>query len=519
MTIVVMDSKINADNQWYASPLIDLKQFLDDAWSADIELRTYFPRLTVLRSPLDSYKVNLMVKCLCHKSRETATTTAEQLFCLHDPVPVLNFATSYIYIYINRFLTYTYLGVLNRPPVDSIVKEEDYHLAQLSKDFVSLTNCSHATSKNIFEKDLLISNLLPDNIDPRKDREFEALNNKKNLKPNILRCHFYAAQRNQYCQNPQKKSNYLRTLKYDRVEKSEIGMPEWFKPCEKDIIMLVTVVVPYNKILTQEEMRSSRIVRLNKNSSLLSPQTKFMVRGESTLMSLRKKLACVSDMIVPLEDGRELDQPDMSKSYMVQYPSSFIFIHNTFYIDYSMDNSQDISVYMILHFLKRITNYFLLSLLGIFKLYYFLIIAFSTFRPIREFMAKKNCFDEVFSKDMDGVKIIDLKLRLGQPYVFQHSGTCEHLIIFHDLRVMHKSDIQVNCYYLSLSNSKDIHYWFMKKEVTFGAPFVVEVCERLPSASMMFCDSCFKEFHFPHGVKMGSFRANPYFQMNRLTFV
>uniref|UniRef100_A0A1I7XEQ9 Ovule protein n=1 Tax=Heterorhabditis bacteriophora TaxID=37862 RepID=A0A1I7XEQ9_HETBA len=50
---------------------------------------TYFPRLTVLRSPLDSYKVNLMVKCLCHKSRETATTTAEQLFCLHDPVPVL----------------------------------------------------------------------------------------------------------------------------------------------------------------------------------------------------------------------------------------------------------------------------------------------------------------------------------------------------------------------------------------------------------------------------------------------
>ncbi|VDK83569.1 unnamed protein product [Cylicostephanus goldi] len=67
-------------------------------------------------------------------------------------------------------------------------------------------------------------------------------------------------------------------------------------------------------------------------------------------------------------------------------------------------------------------------------------------RPIREFMARKKCFDPVTSRDIDGVKIIDLKLRLGQPYVFQHSGTCEHLLIFHDLRLLEKTDVQVSIF-------------------------------------------------------------------------
>lgn len=57
-------------------------------------------------------------------------------------------------------------------------------------------------------------------------------------------------------------------------------------------------------------------------------------------------------------------------------------------------------------------------------------------------MQKKDIFDPVEATKMDGIKIIDLKLRLGQPYVFQHSGNCEHLLIFHDLRLLHESDPQ-----------------------------------------------------------------------------
>lgn len=53
------------------------------------------------------------------------------------------------------------------------------------------------------------------------------------------------------------------------------------------------------------------------------------------------------------------------------------------------------------------------------------------FRPIREFMArKKKDFDKFYVKDMDGICILDLKLRLGQPYIYLHQGFCEHLYLF-----------------------------------------------------------------------------------------
>ncbi|KAK6034293.1 hypothetical protein COOONC_28205 [Cooperia oncophora] len=204
-----------------------------------------------------------------------------------------------------------------------------------------------------------------------------------------------------------------------------------------------------------------------------------MLRGDSTLMSLRQKILCICDSVAALEDGHELEPIDDSKTHMILYPSSFIFIHDTFYVDYSMPHSQDISA------------------------------------PIREFMARKKCFDPVTSKDISGVKIIDLKLRLGQPYVFQHSGTCEHLLIFHDLRLLEKSDVQdLERYPMVVFEKKgDVRCSVCKSY----AAFVVEECERLPSPYMMFCDGCFREFFFMHGHKIGRFKAHPYMPIQRFT--
>ena len=70
-------------------------------------------------------------------------------------------------------------------------------------------------------------------------------------------------------------------------------------------------------------------------------------------------------------------------------------------------------------------------------------ITYTIFREIRKFMEqKRQLFDEAQVKDLDGVKIVDLTLRLGQPYVFQHQGSCEHLVIFTDLRLLNPSDEQ-----------------------------------------------------------------------------
>lgn len=55
---------------------------------------------------------------------------------------------------------------------------------------------------------------------------------------------------------------------------------------------------------------------------------------------------------------------------------------------------------------------------------------------------KKNEIGPYHVKDIADVKIIDLDLRLGQPYVYQHQGNCEHLLIFTDLRLMNGTDEQ-----------------------------------------------------------------------------
>lgn len=55
---------------------------------------------------------------------------------------------------------------------------------------------------------------------------------------------------------------------------------------------------------------------------------------------------------------------------------------------------------------------------------------------------KPEQFNKCQVKDISSVKVIDMNLRLGQPYVYQHQGSCEHLVIFTDLRLLHSSDEQ-----------------------------------------------------------------------------
>lgn len=55
---------------------------------------------------------------------------------------------------------------------------------------------------------------------------------------------------------------------------------------------------------------------------------------------------------------------------------------------------------------------------------------------------KRDLFGPCNVKDMEKTKIIDLNLRLGHPYVYQHQGVCEHLLIFTDLRILNASDEQ-----------------------------------------------------------------------------
>lgn len=403
-----MDRRFNADFYSFVSPVIDLHEFLEDAYNAKQE--------------------------------------ANDFFLLSDRTA----------------------GVL--PSVKA-----EYHDFDIKRDFVRIATCKPWAASKIFDGDLQLSKFLPN----APQRKFDDFNDIKNIRsPPKLKTARHALMRNDIAKNAQKKSNYLRMLKYDKFEYSEKELRRGHssslsQPCAKDIVLTCTVVIPHNKILKQEETRSTR---------LLTPERKLMLRGDSSLLSLRQKILCICDSVVALEDGRELEPIDQSKTHMILYPSSFIFIHDTFYIDYSLPDSQDIS------------------------------------KPIREFMARKKCFDPVTSKDIEGVRIIDLKLRLGQPYVFQHSGTCEHLLIFHDLRLLERTDVQdLDRYPMVVFEKKgDVRCAACKRGY---AAFVVEECDRLPSPYMMFCDPCFREFFFMHDQKILRFKAHPYMPINRFTII
>uniref|UniRef100_A0A8R1I5B6 Small nuclear RNA-activating complex polypeptide 3 n=1 Tax=Caenorhabditis japonica TaxID=281687 RepID=A0A8R1I5B6_CAEJA len=223
------------------------------------------------------------------------------------------------------------------------------------------------------------------------------------LKTSTLYTHQSVRNRDELIQSSRhRKSAYVTSLKYDKYIVSNRDDTNLYRPqcsakseCDNDIVLTVDALQPYNRMLHPSELRSSRLLR---------PMGKFLVRGDTLLFDLRQKLCCQSDTIVPLENGEELNPMNLDFCTAEKFPSAFIFIHDTFYVDSSSPHAKDISF------------------------------------PIRNFMQQKEIFDPVEATKMDDIRIVDLKLRLGQPYLFQHSGNCEHLLVFHDLRLLHESD-------------------------------------------------------------------------------
>ncbi|CAD6191479.1 unnamed protein product [Caenorhabditis auriculariae] len=338
----------------------------------------------------------------------------------------------------------------------------------LRQNFVEQTACSSKVADKIFDQAISLD-ILFDKPGERKTFQ-ESSRYGYELRPTELRTHHYMEARDKWCGlSKQRKSAYVKSMKYDSFNGAELGSVDKMLRNEgndfipTDVVILVTVNVPYNRILSPTEMRSSR---------LMKPATKFMVRGETSLLDFRRKLVCDCDVVVPLKDGNELEAPDMQETCAELFPSAFIFINDTFYIDRTHDNAVDLS------------------------------------EPIREFMKRKKIFDPVKAVDIEGVNFIDLKLRLGQPYVFQHSGSCEHLLTFHELRLIHSTDIQEIYRYPLLVFER----WSEKKcecckRVT--ATYVIDNSELLPNAFTNFCDGCFREFNFPNGIKSSKFRAWP----------
>ncbi|XP_020904044.1 snRNA-activating protein complex subunit 3, partial [Exaiptasia diaphana] len=140
----------------------------------------------------------------------------------------------------------------------------------------------------------------------------------------------------------------------------------------------------------------------------LNKVQEFLVLSGQTLTSLRDKIHCVTDYIVP---GDHSNNPDLSQTAPCQdiCKSGFFYFENVFYNDMRDGLNRDYSRSLI-----------------------------DWAKDSEEPWASKLKSSSV--ERMEDTKFESLTIRLGYPYLYCHQGNCEHIVIFTDLRLLHVDD-------------------------------------------------------------------------------
>jgi len=218
-----------------------------------------------------------------------------------------------------------------------------------------------------------------------------------------------------------------------------------------DVIITVHIMKPHNRPLSQVELRLGRLMSLD---------TTFLVLGSTPLVKLRDDISCLSDYA-----GNEdcSSRPDLAPDITAKdlYKSGFFYINETFYNDSRDAASRDLS------------------------------------SVIRDWCSKRTKdLGPFHSTQMENYTFADLNMRLGQPYLYLHQGTCEHLMVFADVRLMHPEDCQDPQQYPIQISCK------MKKRTAccackiYTAKWVTYRNIRCPIDPAFFCQDCFLAFNY-----------------------
>ena len=119
---------------------------------------------------------------------------------------------------------------------------------------------------------------------------------------------------------------------------------------------------------------------------------------------------------------------------------------------------------------------------------------------------------------MEETKFSDLEIQLGYPYLYQHQGDCEHILVFSDIRLLkpYTDSIDANDYPKIVSTNR-------RTQVRCGlcnlntAKWMTFDNKRLPENPFFFCETCFYSFNYDKDDnKVNSFKAYPYLDKSAL---
>uniref|UniRef100_A0A1E1XTC8 snRNA-activating protein complex subunit 3 n=1 Tax=Amblyomma sculptum TaxID=1581419 RepID=A0A1E1XTC8_AMBSC len=217
-------------------------------------------------------------------------------------------------------------------------------------------------------------------------------------------------------------------------------------------------------------------VRMGSHTYPFRIMAEVAVLGSQTLSELREQIHCISD-VAPIGDFSENPDRPQEPAAGDIYKSGFFFIGDTFYNDMRDPSCRDYSE-VIIEWAKNPRRG-----LG----------------PFKKAIMEDTRFDQ-------------LEFRLGYPYVYVHQGSCEHLIVFSDLRMHHSDDSQHLLDYPSVAKSfpdgKGVFCMLCRKNT---AKWVTFENERVTEDPFFFCGTCFRKFNYTaDGKKIGDFRALPY---------
>ncbi|KAF4520453.1 hypothetical protein B566_EDAN004025 [Ephemera danica] len=193
----------------------------------------------------------------------------------------------------------------------------------------------------------------------------------------------------------------------------------------------------------------------------------------------------------PMEhsNGRQKSPPKPQQEVLVLgsqtldvYKSGFFFIEDTFYNDMRHPDSKDLS---------------------------------QVVRTWADNNPKCN-FGGTKTATMEHTKFCDLTVRLGYPYVYQHLGNCEHVLVFVNYHLITSQDNLCSKVYpmFRTPNKKDTIMCFTCG--FFKANWITYNNLRVPHDPAYFCEPCYIAYNYKDGKKIGEFTSHPFSEDNTL---
>ncbi|KAF6209598.1 hypothetical protein GE061_015346 [Apolygus lucorum] len=118
-------------------------------------------------------------------------------------------------------------------------------------------------------------------------------------------------------------------------------------------------------------------------------------------------------------------------------------------------------------------------------------------------------FGSVFKLEQS--TMADLRdIRLGYPYVYIHQGTCEHIVIICDARLLHPTDcLDSSKYPIMIAFSSLRPRYCFACHVKMSKYLIVD-CNRLPEDAVFTCTACLESYNYKGGQKIGKFKLYSY---------